>query len=227
MSVLVAEHVDKTFVNGEQRTPVLRDVSLRVEPGEFVALVGPSGSGKSTLLSILGTLLTATAGRCELVGTSTTGRSDAELTAMRNRHLGFVFQFHHLLPDFSALENVMFPTHGSRNAERASSESRALRLLDRVGLSSRIDFRPPQLSGGQKQRIAVARALIMRPEIVLADEPTGNLDRESSDEVLLLLRELARDEGTAFLICTHDESIAKRCDRVISLVDGQLAASAS
>ena len=225
MSVLVAEHVDKTFVNGDVSTPVLHDVSLRVEPGELVALVGPSGCGKSTLLSILGTLLSASAGRCELARITTTGCSDAELTAMRNQHLGFVFQFHHLLPDFSALENVLFPIYGSPTSDRARAEARARRLIERVGLSSRIDFRPPRLSGGQKQRIAVARALIMRPKVVLADEPTGNLDRESSDEILGLLRELASDEGTAFLVCTHDESIAQRCDRVISLVDGRVVAT--
>lgn len=223
MSVLVATDIVKIFGAEPNRTVVLRGVSARIEPGEFVALVGPSGSGKSTFLSIAGTLLQPTSGQLSLVGNSMLDLGERELAVARNRHLGFVFQFHHLLEDFTALENVLMPVYGARPRIDAPSSARARMLIDRVGLSNRAGFRTPQLSGGQKQRVAVARALIMGPELVLADEPTGNLDRKNSDDVIALLRELSRDEGTAFLISTHDDSIARRCDRIVTMVDGRLS----
>ena len=226
MTVLEATEIVKSFGEGDTATLVLRGISAKVETGEFVALVGPSGSGKSTFLSIAGTLLAPTSGSLRVAGQEALRLQENALCALRNRHLGFVFQFHHLLPDFTALENVLMPTYGAHARGDSSRQARALSLLDRVGLSERMSFRPTQLSGGQKQRVAVARALIMKPELVLADEPTGNLDRENSDEVIALLRELSRDEGTAFLISTHDESIAHRCDRILSLEDGRLGAAA-
>lgn len=221
MSVLEATDIVKTFGEGEAATRVLRGVSATLERGEFVALVGPSGAGKSTFLSIAGTLLTPSGGSLRIAGASVLGLRERALSKVRNRHLGFVFQFHHLLEDFSALENVVMPVYGAHRWVDAVSLERARQLLDRVGLSHRMTFRTSKLSGGQKQRVAVARALIMKPELVLADEPTGNLDRVSSDEVIALLRELSHDEGTAFLISTHDESIALRCDRTLTMEDGR------
>jgi lipoprotein-releasing system ATP-binding protein len=222
MSVLEATDIQKTFGEGEAATIVLRGISARVEKGECVALVGPSGSGKSTFLSIVGTLLTPSAGTLRIAGDDVLGLHESALSQVRNRHLGFVFQFHHLLEDFTALENVLMPVYGAHAWIDTVSVERARGLLARVGLSNRASSRASKLSGGQKQRVAVARSLMMRPELVLADEPTGNLDRANSDDVMRLLRELSRDEGTAFLISTHDESIAMRCDRVLSLVDGLL-----
>ncbi|MBK6695772.1 MAG: ABC transporter ATP-binding protein [Myxococcales bacterium] len=224
-SVLEATDIVKTFGEGEGATLVLRGVSAKVERGEFVALVGPSGSGKSTFLSIAGTLLTPSGGSLRIAGVSALGLGEAALSEVRNRHLGFVFQFHHLLVDFTALENVLMPVYGAHTWHKAEFGARARELLDRVGLTHRMSLRASKLSGGQKQRVAVARALIMKPALILADEPTGNLDRKSSDEVLALLRELSKDEGTAFLISTHDESIARRCDRVLSMEDGRLVGS--
>ena len=222
MSVLEATDIVKTFGEGTAATRVLRGVSAMVERGEFVALVGPSGAGKSTFLSIAGTLLTPSSGSLRIAGASVLGLGERALSEVRNRHLGFVFQFHHLLEDFTALENVVMPVYGAHPWVDQVSLDRARQLLDRVGLSHRMTFRTSKLSGGQKQRVAVARALIMKPELVLADEPTGNLDRASSDDVIALLRELSHDEGTAFLISTHDESIARRCDRILTMQDGRL-----
>ncbi len=223
-AVLRARAVVKTFTDGEFETPVLKGIDLALERGEFVALMGPSGSGKSTLLAILGTLLRPTAGAVEIAGRDTTGLSESELTRFRNRHLGFVFQMHHLLPDFSALENVLFPSLPQGGASRPGVMERALEELERVGLQDRLHYRPAALSGGQKQRVAVARALMNRPDVVLADEPTGNLDRESSASVMGLMRELCRAEGMTFLISTHDAEVATACDRIIRLVDGRVVA---
>ena len=222
-SVLEAIDIVKTFGEGDSATHVLRGVSARLARGEFVALVGPSGSGKSTFLSIVGTLLTPSSGALRIAGENVLGLPEKELSAVRNRHLGFVFQSHHLLEDFTAMENVLMPVYGAQARIGARFVERARGLLDRVGLADRRSFRASKLSGGQKQRVAVARALVMRPELVLADEPTGNLDRKSSDDVLRLLRELSREEGTAFLISTHDETIAQRCDRILTMVDGELS----
>jgi lipoprotein-releasing system ATP-binding protein len=219
--VLRATDLVKTYVDGETETPVLKGVDLAFRRGEFVALMGPSGSGKSTLLSILGTLLRPTSGEVELVGNRLSRLSDAEVTNFRNVHIGFVFQFHHLLPDFTARENVMFPSLPRRGSLRESRE-RAAALLGRVGLADRVDYRASKLSGGQKQRVAVARALMNTPDLVLADEPTGNLDHDSGQEVLALMRQLCAENGTMFLISTHDEEIAAISDRIVRILDGRI-----
>jgi lipoprotein-releasing system ATP-binding protein len=186
----------------------------------MAALLGPSGSGKSTLLTILGTLMKPTSGSHVMLGQDLVAAHDAALTEFRNLHIGFVFQFHNLLPDFTALENVVFPTAVREGRETAAARARGRELLVRMGLGERVDFPSTNLSGGQKQRVAVARALMNRPELVLADEPTGNLDRESAMQVMDLIAEINRDEGTTFLISTHDEKIAGLCRRQIVVGDG-------
>lgn len=210
----------KTYGEGEAQTRVLKGLSLRLEKGELAALLGPSGSGKSTLLTILGTLMRPTSGDYVMLGENLVTARDADLAEFRNRHIGFVFQFHHLLPDFTALENVIFPSAVADGREKKAARERGKLLLDRVGLGHRMDFRATQLSGGQKQRVAIARALMNRPELVLADEPTGNLDRESADTVMQLLSEINQEERTTFLISTHDEKIAQSCKRQVRVLDG-------
>ena len=210
----------KTFGTGEAATRVLRGVDLQMNTGELAALLGPSGSGKSTLLTILGTLMHPTSGRHTMLGLDLTSASDRALTEFRNRHIGFVFQFHNLLPDFTALENVIFPTAVREGRETATARQRGQELLVRMGLADRIHFPTANLSGGQKQRVAVARALMNRPELVLADEPTGNLDRASALQVMELIGAINREEGTTFLISTHDEKIAAACQRQIVVGDG-------
>lgn len=213
----------KQFDDGDTSVTVLKGVDLSIERGDLVALMGPSGSGKSTLLSILGTLMRPTRGRFEMLGVNLIGAHDVDLTEFRNQHIGFVFQAHNLLPDFTSLENVIFPAATRKGRETAADRRRAAELLDRVGLADRSDFPASKLSGGQKQRVAVARALMNGPELVLADEPTGNLDLESARRVMDLLLEINGVDRTTFLICTHDEKIADRCRRVIRMFDGQLA----
>ncbi|KAA0255348.1 MAG: ABC transporter ATP-binding protein [Acidobacteria bacterium] len=203
-------------------TEVLHGVDLTLGPGEFTALVGPSGSGKSTLLHLLGLLDRPTAGSIELDGTDTGSLDDDGRTRFRGEKLGFVFQFHHLLPEFSALENVYLPLLSARGREDEEMRARARELLVAIGLSDRLDYRATNLSGGQQQRVAIARSLARRPPLVLADEPTGNLDTQTGDQVFALLRRFNREEGTAFLVVTHDPRIAERCDRVVSLVDGRI-----
>jgi lipoprotein-releasing system ATP-binding protein len=221
---LVEVHdLTKDYEEGDNVARVLKGVQLEVARGELVALLGPSGSGKSTLLNILGTLMRPTAGSVRILGQSLVGADDFVLTEFRNRHIGFVFQAHLLLPDFTALENVMFPAAARHGRERREDRARGSELLDRVGLSDRRDYLANQLSGGQKQRVAVARSLMNAPELVLADEPTGNLDRESADRVMQLLTEINTSDGTGFLISTHDEKIAARCRRQIYMVDGKIA----
>ena len=221
MSALVqVDDLVKTFGTGEAATRVLRGLSLTLEAGEMAALLGPSGSGKSTLLTILGTLMKPTSGSYSMLGLDLVAADDTSLTEFRNRHIGFVFQFHNLLPDFTALENVIFPTAVREGRETPIARARGRELLTRMGLASRIDFPSANLSGGQKQRVAVARALMNQPELVLADEPTGNLDRESAMQVMDLIAEINRDEGTTFLISTHDEKIAGLCRRQIVVGDG-------
>ena len=221
MSVLLeVQDLFKTFGTGEAATRVLRGLSLTLDVGEMAALLGPSGSGKSTLLTILGTLMKPTSGSHNMLGHDLIAAEDRELTEFRNRHIGFVFQFHNLLPDFTALENVIFPTAVREGRETASARARGRDLLVRMGLGDRIEFPSTKLSGGQKQRVAVARALMNRPELVLADEPTGNLDRVSAMQVMDLIAQINRDEGTTFLISTHDEKIASLCRRQIVVGDG-------
>ena len=210
----------KTFGSGDAETRVLRGLSLRMERGELSALLGPSGSGKSTLLTILGTLMQPTSGSHTMLGVDLTSAYDRALTEFRNLHIGFVFQFHNLLPDFTALENVIFPTAVREGRETAAARARGRDLLARMGLADRVDFPSTNLSGGQKQRVAVARALMNSPQLVLADEPTGNLDRASAIQVMKLIGQINRDEGTTFLISTHDEKIAATCRRQIVVGDG-------
>ena len=222
-NVLVAvDGLVKTFDEGEAAVTVLKGLDLTIERGELVALLGPSGSGKSTLLTILGTLMRPTSGRLSILDVNLVTAADAELTEFRNRHLGFVFQFHHLLPDFTALENTIFPAAVHRGRETEEDRQRGRALLDRVGLADRRDYLSTKLSGGQKQRVAIARALMNRPELVLADEPTGNLDRESANQAMDLLIEINRSDRTTFLISTHDERIAERCHRQIRMLDGRV-----
>ena len=201
---------------------VLHGVSLVVDRGEFVALIGPSGSGKSTLLNIVGLLERLTAGSYRIQGEETRGLDDAGLTLRRRAVLGFVFQFHHLLPAFSALENVTLPALMREGRVTPAQHERARAMLAAVGLGNDLNKRPGELSGGMQQRVAIARALVLAPPLVLADEPTGNLDRASSDEVFVLMRRMHAELGTSFLIVTHDPRLAARCDRVIELVDGHI-----
>jgi lipoprotein-releasing system ATP-binding protein len=218
--LLSVTDLSKSFGQGEAATHVLRGLSLTLKVGEMAALLGPSGSGKSTLLTILGTLMKPTSGRHWMLGEDLVTAHDAALTEFRNRHIGFVFQFHNLLPDFTALENVIFPKAVREGRETPSARARGRELLVRMGLENRIAFQTNKLSGGQKQRVAVARALMNSPELVLADEPTGNLDRASAKQVMDLIQEINRDENTSFLISTHDEQIAARCRRQIVMRDG-------
>ena len=203
---------------------VLHGIDLRLDAGEFVALIGPSGSGKSTLLNILGLLEPATAGSYQLQGTEMAGLPDAALTRRRREALGFVFQFHHLLPAFTALENVTLPALMASGRVTAGESARAEQLLAAVGLADALHKRPGELSGGMQQRVAIARALVHDPALVLADEPTGNLDTASSQAVFELLRDIHAQRGTAFVLVTHDPRLAARCDRVVELVDGRIAA---
>jgi lipoprotein-releasing system ATP-binding protein len=203
---------------------VLHGISLSLGSAQFVALQGPSGSGKSTLLNIIGLLEPATAGRMRLAGQDTSALNDAQLTELRGAAIGFVFQFHHLLPAFTALENVLMPLMIAHGSVQPADEALAHELLASVGLSQALAKRPGELSGGMQQRVALARALARRPRLILADEPTGNLDRASADEVFALLRRFNREHGSACLIVTHDASLASRCDRRIELVDGHLLA---
>ena len=203
-------------------TEVLHGIDMSLAEAEFVSLTGPSGSGKSTLLNIIGLLERPTTGELTIAGQRADQLEDTDLTRLRGRTIGFVFQFHHLLPAFTALENVMLPSiieHGQATAE---AEAFGLELLDRVGLKGAEHKQPAELSGGMQQRVAIARALSLQPRLILADEPTGNLDTVTADEVFALLREFNHDHGSACLIVTHDPRLAARCDRQVVLVDGRL-----
>ena len=216
--------VVKDYGADEVVTRVLHGVDLALAGGEFTALMGPSGSGKSTLLNLVGLLDRPTAGRIVVEGQDTGTLEERALTRYRGRTVGFIFQFHHLLPEFDALENVMLPMMADRGRLDPSMEECALHLLREVGLDRFARRRPSQLSGGQQQRVAIARALAMSPRLVLADEPTGNLDTRSADEVFALLREFNRKAGVTFLVVTHDPRLAERCDRIVELVDGRIVA---
>ncbi|MBE0472599.1 ABC transporter ATP-binding protein [Rhodoferax sp.] len=204
------------------QTEVLHGIDLQVGRGEFVALMGPSGSGKSTLLNILGLLERMTAGSYLLQGQEVSGLDDAGLTLRRRQTLGFVFQFHHLLPAFTALENVTLPLMMIHGSVSTAQRRHALDLLAQVGLTGAEHKRPAELSGGMQQRVAIARAVVLDPPLVLADEPTGNLDQASSNEVFALLRRLHAQQGTSIVVVTHDAHLAQRCDRLLELVDGQI-----
>ena len=224
--ILRLEAITKRYnIGTEVETEVLHGITLALQQAEFVALRGPSGSGKSTLLNIIGLLEPPTAGQLEIAGQPAQALDDAGLTALRGATIGFVFQFHHLLPAFTALENVLLPSIISHGAATPEAEALARELLMRVGLSGAEYKRPGELSGGIQQRVAIARALSQKPRLILADEPTGNLDTVSADEVFALLRDFNRDHGSACLIVTHDPRLALRCDRVIELVDGRVVSS--
>jgi lipoprotein-releasing system ATP-binding protein len=222
--VIRLEGVVKDYGEGEASARVLHGVDLLVRRGEFTALIGPSGSGKSTLLNLMGLLDRPTAGRVLVAGQDTGTLGDDALTRHRGRTIGFVFQFHHLMPEFTALENVMLPMAADQGRLDASMRECGSALLDLVGLSKKRDARVTQLSGGQAQRVAIARSLAMNPKVVLADEPTGNLDTHTADEVFALLRDVNRKQGVSFLVVTHDPRMALRCDRVVELVDGRIVA---
>ena len=219
--LLLVEGVVKDY-GTKALTRALDGVNVRLEKAEFVALIGPSGSGKSTLLNIIGLLDRPTTGRVVLGGIETTTLDERELTHTRARMLGFVFQFHHLLPAFSAIENVMLPAWGDEGLPDHEMRDNAEQLLRDVGLEDRMHFKTTDLSGGQQQRVAIARALARKPPLILADEPTGNLDTESANEVFELLRRFNHELGTSCLIVTHDPRIAERCDRTITIVDGKV-----
>lgn len=216
------QNIHKSF----GRLEVLKGIDARIEKGEIVAIVGASGAGKTTLLQIVGTLEKPDAGQVLFDGASAFDLREKELSAFRNRHIGFIFQFHQLLPEFTALENVMLPALIARTG-RSEAHRRAAELLDYLGLSDRASHKPAQLSGGEKQRVAVARALINRPDVVLADEPSGSLDSQNKTELHNLFFDLRREFGHTFLIVTHDETLARLSDRMIELRDGRVVSQTS
>jgi lipoprotein-releasing system ATP-binding protein len=222
MAFVIVEDLHKCYAAGGSRLPVLRGLSLAVDAGEMVAVVGASGVGKSTLLHLLGGLDHADRGTIRIGDADVSRLRDQHLVAFRNRHVGFVFQFHHLLPEFDAVENAEMPLRIAR-LPLAAARGRATQLLERVGLSGRLAHRPSMMSGGEQQRVAIARALVARPSLLLADEPTGDLDEATADALHALIREMHREHGLTSVIATHNARLAAVCDRVLRLADGVLA----
>ncbi len=221
-TILACEAVCKNYYDGQLNVQVLDNLTLQVDKGRSIGIVGASGSGKSTLLHILGGLDKPTSGRVSLMGQDLSQLSQKQLSGLRNQYLGFVYQFHHLLPEFSALENVMMPLLiGKRPKEQV--RERALLMLEKVGLKDRVQHRPGELSGGERQRAAIARALVTDPACLLADEPTGNLDRKNALNILDMMMELKQELGTALVVVTHDDEMAARFDRVLNMTDGALS----
>ena len=222
--VLHLAGIRKSYGSGEVESEILHGIDLTLQRGEFAALIGPSGSGKSTLLNLIGLLDRPTSGHLHIDSEDSGQLDDTGLTRLRGQRIGFVFQHHHLIPAFTAEENVAMPLLVARGRPDAEMFERAGQLLDQVGLADRKQYLANRLSGGQQQRVAIARALVTNPSLVLADEPTGNLDTHSADDVFALLREFNRRQHTTFLIVTHDPRLAARCDRIIELVDGRIVA---
>jgi len=220
--LLVARNITKSFNTNGQQLHILNGISLTICRGEMIAVMGASGVGKSTLLNILGALDRPTSGEVIFEGADIFGKSDDELASLRNSKIGFVFQFHHLLPEFTAIENTLMPAMILR-MDRKKARGIAEKTLADVGLSNRMTHRPGELSGGEQQRVAIARALMTSPEIILADEPTGNLDTHTGEEVYSLLKNINQVYGTTFVVVTHNEKLATRADRIIRMVDGQIA----
>ena len=220
-SIIAVNNLSKVYKDGRREVEVLKDLSLCVDVGEMVAIIGQSGSGKSTLLHLIGALDSPTTGEVVVKGQNIHNLNATEQGLFRNRHLGFVYQFHHLLPEFTALENVALPLL-IRGDDTKLAQSSAEELLSAVGLMDRVEHKPGELSGGEKQRVALARALVTRPDCVLADEPTGNLDAKTADRMLELMKELNQSLGTSFVVVTHDHSLAKEMGRTLELVTGNL-----
>lgn len=220
-SVLALNNITRHYASGESTLEVLTDANLAIKPGELVALVGPSGSGKSTLLQVAGLLDTPQGGEILIGGEAAQNANDARRTALRNKFIGFIYQFHHLLPELTAEENVVLPQLLA-NVKRADAHVRAKALLERLGLSSRSTHFPSQMSGGEQQRVAIARALANRPKLILGDEPTGNLDPDTSDNVTKLLLEIVKEEGAAALIATHNMTLASRLTRAVTIRHGKI-----
>jgi lipoprotein-releasing system ATP-binding protein len=221
-TVLQASQLTKSFNEGLQAVDVLKNVNLSIMRGEFVAIVGSSGSGKSTLLHVLGGLDVPTSGKVSILGQPLSELNETKRGELRNRHLGFVYQFHHLLAEFSALENVAMPLLLRADCSVQESEQRATALLTRVGLAHRLQHKPAELSGGERQRVALARALVTKPDVILADEPTGNLDHQTAVEIQALLQELKQELGMSLVIVTHDRELAQSADRILTMQSGEL-----
>lgn len=219
---LLLKNVSKTFIQADQKITAIRDVNLEIKEGELVALTGPSGSGKTTLLQIAGLLDSPSSGEILIGGVNASNADDKTRTELRKNHLGFVYQFHHLLPEFSALENVALPLL-IQGHSRSEAFARATETLKKVDLAERLNHKPAQLSGGQQQRVALARAIVGKPKIILADEPTGNLDSELSGKIFTLLCELTKSHGIGCLVVTHNLELAKKSDRVVSIRDGMIS----
>lgn len=223
VSVLSCININKTYSNGPQELHILKNISLTINQGEKIAIIGASGSGKSTLLHCLGGLDKVSSGSLEFAGVDYFSLSSKKQAALRNKHLGFVYQFHHLLPEFTALENVAMPLMIGGHTVAHSNE-RAREMLDKVGLGGRIQHKPAELSGGERQRAAIARAMVTQPACLLADEPTGNLDSHNAEQIHELLLQLNQDSGTALVMVTHEQKLAERMGKILTLEDGQVSA---